>query len=55
MAHLPADLFDLAEGEGEMKGFLLLDPEWTLENFGKPISYRDCWWTDRYLTNDLSY
>ena len=27
-----------AEGGGEMKGFLLLDPKWTLENFGKPVS-----------------
>ena len=23
---------------GEVKGFLLLDPNWTLENFGKPVS-----------------
>jgi integrase len=28
----------MLKGGGEMKGFFLLDPKWTLENFGKPVS-----------------
>jgi hypothetical protein len=36
-----------------MKGFLLLDPKWTLENLGKPISIEMISGPDRDRTDDL--